>query len=155
MQHQPGYWWSDVINDIGIVADLVLLQFWLHREAEIAEWPEQSQRLVARTMITICAAQLNNGGFNLYPLGPAELNVTVKAYVALRIGGMESENPVLVSARAVILSLGGLEAANAVVKVELSVMGLYPRELTPTIASSGGHLCFPMMRAFSAGGIFT
>ena len=84
-------------------------------------------------MRSILARQLPDGGFNIYPQGPAEVSATVKAYFALKVAGMPAGAPELRSARERILSLGGIQAANSYVKVNLSLFGLYPRENCPSV----------------------
>jgi squalene-hopene/tetraprenyl-beta-curcumene cyclase len=57
----------------------------------------------------------------------------VKAYTALKLAGLPADDPRLAQARERILTMGGLQAANSYVKVNLSLFGLYPREHTPAI----------------------
>ena len=77
---------------------------------------------------SILARQLPDGGFNIYPQGPSEVSATVKAYFALKLAGLAYEDERLARARERILALGGIQAANSYVKVNLSLFGLYPRE---------------------------
>jgi squalene-hopene/tetraprenyl-beta-curcumene cyclase len=57
----------------------------------------------------------------------------VKAYTALKLAGLPYDDPRLAQARERILAMGGLQAANSYVKVNLSLFGLYPREHAPAI----------------------
>jgi squalene-hopene/tetraprenyl-beta-curcumene cyclase len=82
---------------------------------------------------SLLARQLPDGGFNIYPKGPADVSATVKAYFALKLAGIPAEDPKLVAARERILALGGIQAANSYVKINLSLFGLYPREFCPSI----------------------
>ena len=75
-----------------------------------------------------------DGGFNIYPQGPSEVSATVKAYFALKLAGLAYDDPRLAQARERILALGGMQAANSYVKINLSLFDLYPRASTaPTI----------------------
>ena len=74
-----------------------------------------------------------DGGFNIYAEGPSEISATVKAYTALKLAGLDYDDPNLARARERILALGGLQHANSYVKVNLSLFGLYPRKHTPSI----------------------
>ena len=56
----------------------------------------------------------------------------VKAYFALKLAGVPGgRRACLERSRERILALGGLQAANSYVKINLSLFGLYPREHTP------------------------
>ena len=74
-----------------------------------------------------------DGGFNTFSGGPADVSATVKAYCALKLAGHAPDDEPLRRARARILALGGLQAANSYVKINLSLFGLYPREHVPSI----------------------
>jgi len=76
---------------------------------------------------------LPDGGFSIYEKGPSEVSASIKAYVALKLAGLDSSSTSLSRLRERILALGGLQAANSYVKVNLSLFGLYPREHTPSI----------------------
>ena len=67
------------------------------------------------------------------PEGPPNVSATVKAYCALKLAGIDADSDPLRRARARILALGGLQAANSYVKINLSLFGLYPREHVPSI----------------------
>ncbi len=43
------------------------------------------------------------------------------------------EDPRMVKARDCILSMGGIQAANSYVKINLSLFGLFPREFCPSV----------------------
>jgi squalene-hopene/tetraprenyl-beta-curcumene cyclase len=82
---------------------------------------------------SILERQLPDGGFNIYAGGPSEVSATVKAYCALKLAGVPTESPELSKARERILALGGLQAANSYVKINLSLFGLYPRKHVPSV----------------------
>src|SRR5262249_41030113 len=70
---------------------------------------------------------------NIYAKGPSEINATVKAYFALKVAGLDPDDPRLARARERALALGGIQAANSYVKLNLSLFDLYPREHCPAI----------------------
>ncbi|MEP6963397.1 MAG: squalene--hopene cyclase, partial [Acidobacteriota bacterium] len=74
-----------------------------------------------------------DGGFSIYEKGPSEVSASIKAYVALKLAGIPVDDQRLVRLRERILAMGGLQAANSYVKINLSLFGLYPREHTPTV----------------------
>ncbi|SRR5579884_26537 len=135
-QSSDGYWWGDLTADTTLESDFVLLQLWLHPPAPgqtAAQWTPPTRTLIDKAIRSILDRQLPDGGFNIYAHGPAELSATIKAYTALKLGGLDYNDPRLAGARERILTLGGLQAANSYVKVNLSLFGLYPREHAPSI----------------------
>ena len=131
-QHPDGYWIAPLTADTTLESDFVLLQLWLY-PPQAGDWRPPTRPLIDKAVRSILARQLPDGGFNIYPEGPAELNATIKAYVAFKLGGMSADDPRLVRARESILRGGGLQAANSYVRINLSLFGLYPRADTPTI----------------------
>jgi squalene-hopene/tetraprenyl-beta-curcumene cyclase len=57
----------------------------------------------------------------------------VKAYFALKLAGLDYNDLRLTRARERILALGGIQAANSYVKVNLSLFDLFPRSHAPSI----------------------
>jgi len=88
---------------------------------------------VEKAVRSILARQLPDGGFNIYPRGPADVSATVKAYFALKLAGLAADDPRLERARERVLELGGIQAANSYVKINLSLFDLYPRAHCPTV----------------------
>jgi squalene-hopene/tetraprenyl-beta-curcumene cyclase len=131
-QHARGYWNAELTADSTLESDYILLQLWMY-PPEDGVWNPPSMPLVRKAAESIFARQLSDGGFNIYPQGPTEVSATVKAYCALKLAGIPADDPRLSQARQCILALGGLQAANSYVKINLSLFGLYPREHCPTI----------------------
>jgi squalene-hopene/tetraprenyl-beta-curcumene cyclase len=131
-QHEPGYWMGELTADTTLEADYILLQLWLHPPVQ-GVWNPPTRLRISRAVTSILARQLPDGGFNIYPKGPADLNATIKAYFSLKLAGLAYDDPHLGRARERILALGGIQAANSYVKVNLSLFDLYPREDCPSI----------------------
>jgi squalene-hopene/tetraprenyl-beta-curcumene cyclase len=131
-QQADGHWCGHLTADSTLESDYVLMQLWLHPPVDGA-WNPPSSARVDRAVRSILARQLPDGGFCIYPHGPSELSATIKAYTALKLGGIPASDPRMERARDLILSKGGVQAANSYVKVNLSLFGLYPREHTPAI----------------------
>ncbi len=132
LQHEEGYWWGELTADTTLESDYILLQLWLH-PPEGGVWQPPSRPQVDKAARSILERQLRDGGFNIYPQGPAEVSATVKAYFALKLAGLGKEDARLKGARERILELGGIQAANSYVKINLSLFGLYPRQHCPTV----------------------
>ena len=132
MQHPDGYWWAELTADTTLESDYILLQLWLY-PPQNGVWRPESWTLIEKAVKSILRRQLPDGGFNIYPQGPADVSATVKAYFALKLAGFSLDDPRMVRARDCILSLGGIQAANSYVKLNLSFFDLYPRDLCPSI----------------------
>src|SRR5262249_9399208 len=111
-------------------SDFILLELWRH-PPQNGVWNPETRPLIDKAVRSILARQLPDGGFNIYAHGPSEISATIKAYTALKLAGLEEAK--LVPIRERILALGGLQAANSYVKVNLSLFGLYPRDKAPSI----------------------
>mgnify|MGYP000202979604 CR=1 FL=1 len=68
--------------------------------------------------------QLPDGGWNIYIGGPAELNATVKAWVALRLAGDAADAPHMIRAAERARLLGGLEQTNSFTRFYLALAGV-------------------------------
>jgi squalene-hopene/tetraprenyl-beta-curcumene cyclase len=132
LQKPDGYWCGELLADTTLESDYVLLQLWLY-PPEDGAWRPPTWGRIEKTRRAILARQLPDGGFNIYPEGPAELNATVKAYAALKLAGLPAESEPMARARGCILHLGGIQETNSYVRINLSLFGLYPRRHVPTI----------------------
>ena len=132
LQDSEGYWKADLTADSTLESDYILLQLWLHPPVG-GVWNPPTRSLIDRAAKSILARQLPDGGFNIYPQGPAEVSATVKAYFALKVAGLNQRDEHLTRARECILTLGGIQAANSYVKLNLSFFNLFPREHAPSV----------------------
>jgi squalene-hopene/tetraprenyl-beta-curcumene cyclase len=124
-QQQPdGYWNGELIVDCTLTADTVVLRHW---EGKV---DEKWQRKAVNHILSL---QLPTGGWCIYHGGPADINATVKAYVALKLAGMPLTDPRMLRARQAALSLGGVPRMNTFSKLYLALMGLFPWDYVPTI----------------------
>ena len=131
-QHQAGFWWEDLTADTTLESDYILFQLWLHR-VENGVWNPPNREIIDRAAESILSRQMEDGGFNIYPQGPAEPSASVKAYFSLKLAGIAPEDPRMLLLRDRIQELGGLQAANSYTKLNLSLFGLYPRECVPSV----------------------
>jgi squalene-hopene/tetraprenyl-beta-curcumene cyclase len=131
-QAAEGFWCGELTADTTLESDYILLQLWLN-QPEGAAWNPPARDRIARAAHSILERQLPDGGFNIYAGGPSEVSATVKAYCALKLAGMPPDSEPLRRARERILALGGLQAANSYVKINLSLFGLYPRKHAPSV----------------------
>src|SRR6266403_566861 len=81
----------------------------------------------------ILSRQLPDGGWNIYPEGPSEVNASVKAYLSLKLTGFSENDALLSLARAKIHELGGIERTNTYARLYLALLGQIPWDAVPTI----------------------
>ncbi len=119
-----GYWIGELLVDVTLVSDMVAYHHWNGKV------DKQWQR---KAVNHIFAKQLPDGGWNIYHGGPAEVNATIKAYLALKLAGVAPTDPRMLKAREMALSLGGVPRMNTFSKLYLALLGLFPWEYLPTI----------------------
>src|SRR5579859_4422793 len=123
-QNPEGYWVGELMVDSTIVSDTIAYH----------HWNGQVDRNWQRKAVNhIFSQQLPDGGWNIYHGGPAEINATVKAYLALKLAGIPVTDPRMLRAREVAMSLGGVPRMNTFSKLYLALLGLFPWEYVPTI----------------------
>ncbi len=131
-QDIQGFWQGDLTADTTLESDYILLLLWLYPPKN-GQWDATTQEKINKAKVTILERQLPDGGWNIYLKGPAEVNATTRAYVALRVAGYSPEHDIMQRARERILALGGLQATNSYTKNNLSMFGLFPRKYTPSV----------------------
>jgi len=147
LQKSEGYWVGDLLADTTLESDYVLLQLWLHPPRE-GEWRPSTWPQIQKACRSILARQLPDGGFNIFPDGPADISASVKAYTALKLAGFDADADFMRRLCDCILALGGIQAVNSYVKINLSLFGLYPRAYVPTVPPElvlvPGHVLYEM-----------
>ena len=124
LQTADGYWWGELEADTTLESDCILL----HRILGDG----QNERVVKYANY-IRQKQQADGGWNIYPGGPAEISTCVKAYFALRLAGDLPNTPHMERARKKIHDLGGLERTNSYVRFYLAMIGAIGWDLAPAI----------------------
>ncbi len=74
-----------------------------------------------------------DGGWAIYPGGPAEVSATVKAYFVLKLAGDDPDALHMRRARKAARQLGGIEACNSFTKFQLSMFGQYEWDRCPAV----------------------
>lgn len=124
LQAADGYWWGELEADTTLEADCILLHHVL-RDGQNAR--------VRKFANYIRQKQQPDGGWNIYPEGPAELNTCVKAYFALKLAGDLPSDAHMEKARKRIHELGGLERSNSYVRFYLAMVGAVGWDMAPAI----------------------
>ena len=123
-QKEGTYWIGELMVDSALVADTIAYHHWARKVD-----PEWQRKAVNH----IFSMQLPDGGWNIYYGGPAEVNATIKAYLALKLAGVPVTDPRMLKAREVALNLGGVPRMNTFSKLYLALIGLFPWDYVPTI----------------------
>jgi squalene-hopene/tetraprenyl-beta-curcumene cyclase len=124
LQHPEGYWIGELIVDSTLCSDYVTFMHWAG---------DVDTDLQQKCIDHILGRQLPDGGWNIYPEGPSEVNASVKAYLALTLAGFSKEDPILTLARTKIRELGGIEKTNTYARLYLALLGQIPWDAVPTI----------------------
>jgi squalene-hopene/tetraprenyl-beta-curcumene cyclase len=117
LQKPDGHWCGELQGDTILESEYVMLMAFLGREHE-----EKIQK-AARYILT---QGRPGGGWSNHPGGPVDINVSAKAYFALKIAGYHPDNPVLRRAREAILALGGAACCNSFTKFYFALLGQFP-----------------------------
>ena len=123
-QKPEGYWIGELMVDCTLVADVVAFHHW-NGKVDL-KW----QRKAVNHIFSL---QMPAGGWSIYYGGPAEVNATIKAYLALKLAGVPVTDPRMLRARQAALSLGGVPRMNTFSKLYLALLGLFPWDYVPTI----------------------
>ncbi|NNE37892.1 MAG: squalene--hopene cyclase [Gammaproteobacteria bacterium] len=123
-QDEEGYWVYELEADTTIPAEYVLLKYILKdrntdQETKISNY--------------IRSRQLPNGSWSLYENGPGNISATVKAYLSLKLIGVDFNESHMVSARDWILQHGGAESSNVFTRITLALFGQLPWHTVPAM----------------------
>ena len=123
-QHSDGYWVGELEGDTILESEYVLLLAFLGREGEAVS---------VKACRYIRDLQRSEGGWSIYPGGPAEISASVKAYFALKLVGVSTDEPDMVRARETIHALGGAQACNSFTRFYLALLGQIGYDDTPCV----------------------
>ena len=123
-QHDDGFWVGELEGDTILESEYVLLMAFLGRE-----WDP----VCVKACRYLRDRQLPEGGWSIYPGGPAEVSASVKAYFALKLVGVASDEPDMVLARDAVLALGGAQACNSFTRFYLALLGQIDYKDCPTV----------------------
>jgi squalene-hopene/tetraprenyl-beta-curcumene cyclase len=123
-QHKDGYWCGELEADTTLESDYILLHTLLGTS---------SADRFQKAANYILQHQHEEGGWGIYPGGPPNISVSVKAYFGLKLAGYPAEHPALQRARAKILELGGITAVNTFTKIYLCFFGQYDYDAVPAV----------------------
>ena len=124
MQHNDGYWWSELESNVTITCEYLMLLYFLGIKNE-----EKYKKITHH----ILKKQRPDGTWSLFWGGKGDLSTTVEAYFALKLAGFSADNPRLRKAREFIIENGGVEASRVFTKIYLAVFGEFDWKAIPSI----------------------
>ena len=124
IQKPDGHWCGELQGDSILESEYILLKWILEQEDDPA-LPKIAQYL--RRL------QMDDGGWNLFPGGPADLSATVKGYFALKLMGDDPAAPHMGKSRELIRSMGGAEKCNSFTKFYFACLGQISFDSCPAI----------------------
>jgi squalene-hopene/tetraprenyl-beta-curcumene cyclase len=124
LQAEEGYWLGELEADTTLESDYIYYLYVLGKADPVR---------IAKLANYVRRRQLPDGGWNIFPGGPSDLNATCKAYFALKLAGDDINAPHMTQARAAVHGLGGLELTNSYVRFYLALIGAVGWELVPSI----------------------
>src|SRR5437870_3184282 len=120
LQNPDGHWRGELQGDTILESEYILLMAFLGREKE------DRVRKAGNYLVT--KQRPDGGGWSNHPGGPVDINVSVKAYFALKLAGHSADASHMQKARAAILQLGGAVQCNSYTKFYLAFLGQFPYE---------------------------
>ncbi|HEY6146338.1 MAG TPA: prenyltransferase/squalene oxidase repeat-containing protein, partial [Thermoanaerobaculia bacterium] len=114
IQRPDGHWCGELEGDTILESEYVLLLHFLGATGD---------RRVEKAAEYIRRQQMPEGGWAIYPGGPAEVSCSVKAYFVLKLAGDDPDAPHMARARQVIRGLGGIAACNSFTRIYLAIFG--------------------------------
>jgi len=124
LQAEEGYWLGELEADTTLESDYIYYLYVLGKA---------DPGRIAKLANYVRRRQLPDGGWNIFPGGPSDLNATCKAYFALKLAGDDIDSPHMTQARETVHRLGGLELTNSYVRFYLALIGAVGWELVPSI----------------------
>jgi squalene-hopene/tetraprenyl-beta-curcumene cyclase len=124
IQQQDGHWVGELEGDTILESEYALLLYFMGDPD-----PDRLRKLTNY----VRKHQRPEGGWAVYPGGPAEVSASVKAYLVLKLSGLSTDHPEMVKAREAILAGGGITRCNSFTKIYLSIFGLYDWDGTPVV----------------------
>jgi squalene-hopene/tetraprenyl-beta-curcumene cyclase len=115
-QAEDGHWLGQLEADATITSEYLLFHHLIDRV---------DHRREAKMVRYLRGRQRPDGGWSLYEGGRSNLSAAIKAYFAMKVAGVHTDDPAMVRARALIRDEGGPVEANVFTKILLALFGEY------------------------------
>jgi squalene-hopene/tetraprenyl-beta-curcumene cyclase len=122
---KPGGWWvGELESNVTMTAQwLLLLEFLRLRD-------DETTRRVTNELL---ARQRPDGLWSIYWDGEPDLPATLESYAALRLAGLDADDPRLAAARRFVEERGGIGGARVFTRMWLALVGLWDWDEIPEI----------------------
>jgi len=124
IQYPGGYWWGELEANCSVHAEYLLLTHFLGV-------PDQTRW--RKIVSYLRAKQKSDGGWPVFYGGPSDVSIAVEAYFAMKLAGVSPDDPAMASARAFILSQGGVPQTRIFTKLWLALFGQWDWRDTPIL----------------------
>ena len=124
LQKPDGHWCGELQGDSILESEYLLLKWILGQEDDPC---------LPKLANYLRKIQMPNGGWNLFPGGPADLSATVKGYFALKLTGDSPEAPHMSRCRELVRAMGGAEKCNSFTKFYFACLGQISFDACPSI----------------------
>src|SRR5919204_2411573 len=120
LQHPDGWWKGELESNATMIAEhLFLLHFLGLRDARTDE-------MLANELL---ARRRDDGTWSIWFEGPGDLSVTVEAYAALKLAGVEAGD----ATRAYIRGAGGIRRTRIFTRAFMALIGQWPWQAIPSV----------------------
>ena len=124
LQKSDGHWCGELQGDSILESEYLLLKWVLGQESDPA---------LPKVANYLRRLQMESGGWNLFPGGPADLSATVKGYFALKLMGDDPAAPHMRRSRDLVRAMGGAERCNSFTKFYFACLGQIGFDACPAI----------------------
>ncbi|MEX2598565.1 MAG: squalene--hopene cyclase, partial [Dehalococcoidia bacterium] len=123
-QSPEGYWWGELESNPTMEAEYILLLHYLRVD---------ERERVAKVATDIRRRQGEDGSWRMYFGAPGDLSTSIECYFALKLAGMQADDPAMLRAKEFILSKGGVPKARVFTKIWLALFGQWEWRGTPVM----------------------
>ncbi len=123
-QQDDGHWCAELEGDTILESEYLLCLTFLGIDCS---------KKLHKAANYLRSKQGEDGGWASSPGGSADVSISVKAYLVLKLAGDDPQSNSMRRARERILALGGIEACNSFTKIYLAIFGQYPWSRCPAV----------------------
>jgi squalene-hopene/tetraprenyl-beta-curcumene cyclase len=123
-QRPEGFWQAPLEANVSMETEYIFFNRFMGRR------PEATEKRIAERML---ATQSDDGSWPHFYGGSGNLGNTIEAYFALKLCGLDRDEPALRRAREYIMAHGGLAKAGVFTRTFLAYFGQFPWSALPTM----------------------
>lgn len=120
------HWSGEVRSNVTITAEYIFLLCYLQLDLE----PQRA----ALTLYLESQQSESDGSWGIAPNSPGDVSVSIEAYLALKLLGVDPSSPRMLRARDFVLAKGGVASVRFFTRIYLAMFGLFPWDAVPQLA---------------------